>query len=251
MYSATVVKNIPNNDEYYLNYFLNKEELNYYRKTIENQWFYRLQILDPKIASFIYKNNITITNYHLISNRINHSIAWNKSSRILPPSFVDWFLNTEFAKTLENKFGNYTISDEDDMGFPNIYWRLVRPNEPSDIGPLHRDSWFWILNTNFPKPNYKFHRLKVWISIFVEPNLNGLKVEPKSQLRDDIEWKGEERHGINKPVLLTTNDNINPILLNTKAGQAVIFNDELIHGGSLNNGNHCRVSTEFTLLIKE
>ena len=70
MYSATVVKNIPNNDGFTLKYFLNKEELNFYRKTIENQWFYRLQILDPKIASFIYKNNITITNYHLIPNRI-------------------------------------------------------------------------------------------------------------------------------------------------------------------------------------
>ena len=60
MYSATVVKNIPNNDGYSLKHFLNKEELNYYRNSIENQWFYRLQILDPKIDSFIYKNNINI-----------------------------------------------------------------------------------------------------------------------------------------------------------------------------------------------
>ena len=44
--------------------------LNYFRKTIENQWFYRLQILDLKIASFVYKNNITISviNNYVITN---------------------------------------------------------------------------------------------------------------------------------------------------------------------------------------
>ena len=31
-----------------------------------------------------------------------------------------------------------TVSDEDNLGRPNIYWRLVRPGYAQDVGPLHR-----------------------------------------------------------------------------------------------------------------
>ena len=58
-------------------------------------------------------------------------------------------------------------------------------------------------------------------------------------------------HGIRKPVLNTPSEKFKPILLDTKDGDTVVFNDNLIHGGALNRGVKCRVSVEFTMLIKE
>jgi ectoine hydroxylase-related dioxygenase (phytanoyl-CoA dioxygenase family) len=47
------------------------------------------------------------------------------------------------------------------------------------------------------------------------------------------------------------NDNeLKPILVETIPGQAVVFNDLLLHGGALNKGELSRVSLEFTMLLR-
>lgn len=46
-------------------------------------------------------------------------------------------------KELEKIFGEFKISDEENEGREEIFWRLVRPHQSSDIGPLHADGWFW------------------------------------------------------------------------------------------------------------
>ena len=74
-------------------------------------------------------------------------------------------------------------------------------------------------------------------------------IEPESQKRQDIKFKAEIRHGIKKPVLLTSPDKINAKLVDTNLGDVIIFDDNLIHGGAINNGLKTRVSLEFTLVI--
>ena len=230
---------------------LNKKELDFIKKKIYEQWIYRIQIINPKLASKIFKNKISIENYHLISNELNHSKVWPKNTRIFSNIFSNWLRESDFYKLLHNIFGDFIISDEDDLGWPNIYWRLVRPKTNSDIGPLHRDSWFWTLNDNFPKPNFNFSRIKVWIPIHTEIGLNGLMIEEYSQNRKDIVWEGELRDGILKPVIKTDINKLNPKLIKVEEGQAILFNDNLIHGGSINFAEKCRVSLEFTMLIRE
>ena len=51
-----------------------------------------------------------------------------------------------------------------------------------------------------------------------------------------------------KPILLDDKKCFNMNLVKTYPGECIIFNDELIHGGSINLGTKTRVSTEFTLL---
>ena len=117
---------------------------------------------------------------------------------------------------------------------------------------MHRDSWFWEANNNYSYPNSKpLKRVKVWIPIIIEPGLNGLLVEPFSQFRKDLLWRGEGHKGSVKPVLLTNINQVNPILIDTSPGQAVIFNFELLHGGAINNGQFTRVSVEFTILLND
>ena len=247
----TKTLDLPNYNGYSLDHRLNNDEILLFKNSIQKRWFETINNVDENLGRKIIKKNIDIINYHEISNLLDHSLVWRKSSRIMPSSFVNRFLESDFAHDLKEKYGEYTISDEEHLGRPNIYWRLVRPNEPQDVGPMHRDSWFWSLNKNFPKPKYKFHRLKVWIAIFVEKGLNGLKVEPASQYRKDIKWAGEKRHGIEKPILITPPENIKSMLIETDPGQAIVFNDDLLHGGSLNKGKYSRVSVEFTMLIRD
>ena len=234
-----------------LEHKLSEKELEFFRNSISSQWIAKIFESNPFLGKKIKESSISIENYHLISNDLEHSKIWNKSSRILNEEFVNWFLKSDFANLLEKKFGKFIISDEDNLGFSNIYWRLVRPKQPEDIGPLHRDSWFWELNDNFPKPNNDFYRLKVWIPIYTEIGLNGLLVEPFSQFRENIKWNGEKRHGIKKPLLITPLSNLYPVLIKSEPGNAVIFNDNLIHGGALNNGSKCRVSVEFTMIFED
>lgn len=242
---------IKNGKGFTTEFLLEDIELENIRDFIYDQWLYRIQIEKPELASKIFKNKISIEHYHWISDELDHGKVWNKTSRILSNKFASWFLKSNFCKRLSETFGDFIISDEDNLGWPNIYWRLVRPNAEEDIGPLHRDSWFWELNDKFPKPKYKFQRIKVWIPVFCEVGLNGLKLEPHSQKRKDIRWSGELRNGINKPILLTELKEVKPELVNVCQGNPIIFNDNLLHGGAKNFAEKCRVSIEFTMIIKE
>lgn len=251
MKSVLKKNSFPNAQGYTLENKISYSELEIFKIAINKQWLKRIERDFPEIAKEIKNKKLSIENYNEISDHLNHAEIWSKSERILPKCFSNWFINSSFAKDLEKKYGLFKISDEDNLGYPNIYWRLVRPRKSSDVGPLHRDAWFWELNNEFPKPTFNFSRLKVWIPIYIEKGFNGLLVEPFSQKRNDIKWSGEFRHGIVKPSLITPHSELNPILLNTNIGETVVFNDNLIHGGALNKGKKCRVSVEFTLLIKE
>tara|TARA_B100001250_G_scaffold410897_1_gene438295 strand:- start:194 stop:937 length:744 start_codon:yes stop_codon:yes gene_type:complete len=236
---------------YCLSFNLDEEELKIIKSFISDQWIYRIQLEDRKLLTYINSNNIGIEDYHLISNKLDHSNVWDKISRILPPSFSEWFFQSNFARKLVKNFGEFTVSDEESLGWSNFYWRLVRPNQDNDIGPLHRDSWFWELNPDFKKPDYNFKRIKVWIAIFTEKGLNGLLVEDFSHKRDDIIWSGEKRGNINKPNLLTSSIDLNPKLVPRSPGETIVFHDKLLHGGALNVGIKSRISMEFTMIVKE
>ena len=238
------------NKGYSTEIYLNKKELNTMRRFIESQWLDTIKKYNPKIADEIYSRQLSMNEYHLVSESLDHSKIWVKLSRILPSSFFDWIIKTNFYKILKEVFGEFIISDEENLGWPNLYWRIVRPLCSDDIGPLHRDCWFWELNKNYKRPNFAFKRIKVWIPIFTVKGKNGLLVEPFSQNRNDIIWTREERHGIQKPKLMTSQDCFSTKLLELDPGNIVLFNDNLIHGGSSNESKFTRVSLEFTILVK-
>ena len=244
----SILELIEKSPGYATNLKLSNKELEIFKFYISEQWLKNIRENNLDLASWIIDNNFKIENYHKISKELNHSKIWPKSSRILPFQFLEEFQNTNFFNQLKKLFNVVEISDEEDLGYGNIYWRLVRPNEKSDVGPIHRDSWFWQLNKNFPKPLYPFKRIKVWIAIETQPLKSGLLIEDNSHLREDIKWKGEIRHGIVKPLLLSDMKEFDMKLISTNPGESIIFNDNLVHGGALNKGNKTRVSLEFTLL---
>ena len=231
---------------YQVSLSLNAEELELFRKFIRIQWLYRLQLLAPKEVQTFAETGIA--QYHKLAHLIDHASAWPKTSRVFPREAVELLRSGPFFKSLETEFGAFEISDEENFGWGNIYWRLVRPGN-TDIGPIHADKWFWDLGHG-TMPDYPCERIKVWIAIFTAPGRNGLCVIPGSHRRDDWKWHEEEKAGLRKPVFDEDPDSLDVQLTDTPPGTAVVFHDKLLHGGAANHADSCRVSVEFTLFAR-
>jgi ectoine hydroxylase-related dioxygenase (phytanoyl-CoA dioxygenase family) len=117
----------------------------------------------------------------------------------------------------------------------------------SDTGPVHADRWFWDLGHGATPPGVE--RVKVWVAVVTEPGLSGLRVLRGSHLR---EWRyhGEPRDGFVKPAIDEDVDALGLDLVRTEPGDAVVFNDALLHGGGESLGAWTRVSFEMTMFVR-
>ena len=215
------------------------------KRLIETQWRQRIShCADEHAAAFA---DLGIERYHEQAHLLDHSALWPKTSRILPRESVEEIRSMSLLRRLTYEFGEFQISAEEGSRWEEIYWRIVRPHAPSDVGPLHADRWFWDLGHGTTPAGRE--RLKVWIAIVAEPGLSGLRVVPGSHLRD---WRyhGETRHGKTKPQIDEDENELNPQLLPTSVGDAVVFHDSLLHGGALGTGTLTRVSIEFTMFVQ-
>lgn len=231
-----------------------KVEFEIIKNAIDTQYVEVIKKFSKCIPNNEIKNHFSkkfkVESYHEISRYLDHQKLWPKVNRILPKHFVEWFTQTSFYNFLLNFYGDIEISDEDEIGYPNIYWRLTRPGEGGDIGSLHKDSWFWQIDKDNGIDHPKYKRIKNWFSINTEKGKNGLLVVDKSHLDEKINWIKKDKNGFIKPILQDSKVEQEAFLLNTSPNTAVTFHDELIHGGAINKGKSTRVSFEFTLYIK-
>lgn len=212
---------------------------------IEAHWLAVLRQHAPEHAETFAE--VGLARYHEQAHLVDHASIWPKRARILAAAAVAEIRALPFMRKLAEELGSFEISDEDDVGWEEIYFRLVRPQQDGDIGPLHADRWFWDLGHGVTPPGAE--RIKVWVAVVCEPGRNGLRLVPGSHRRT---WRyhGEERHGMMKPQLDEDERQLNPILLPTRPGDAVVFNDGLLHGGAYNSGETTRVSFEFTMFVR-
>lgn len=228
---------------------LKLEELKFIKNLIENQAYDHIFNNSKKTIQDIKKER-NLSNYHLDHSDLDHSKIWKKNSRILFKEDALKFKKQKFFNKLNSIFGEFIVSDEHNLGYENFVWRIVRPNSKNDIGPPHRDCWFWNLNPDFRGPNFEFFRIKVWIPIYCEYGLSGLAIEPFSHKRFDIDYDSIYLDGIHKP-RIKKDQKINLKLIKSKPGEAIIFHDKLLHCGMNKiEATNTRVSIEFTLLIK-
>lgn len=215
---------------------------------VKEQYLHTIQCLAPNKVGHYQQS--CISDYHNIHHEddFSHQQSWKKTTRVLGPAAVETINQSELWQKLNNIFGDFLVSDEEHFGWPNIYWRLVRPGD-NDIGPIHADKWFWDLGHGDMPDGYR--RLKIWIAIYTEAGKNGLRVVPQSHKNIDWRFHGEVKDGLKKPVIDEKEEDLNIVDLPLSAGEFVIFHDELLHGGMPNKGESSRVSLEFTLLIPE
>jgi hypothetical protein len=216
-------------------------ELELIRGLITAQYLDRLGQLQPDLAPLARERGIA--RYHTLPIAFNHGQSWPKSTRLLDARHVADFSRMGFFRRIRRQFGPGAVISHDELN-----WRLVRPNQPTDIGPVHADKWFWDAGYGYGSMPAGFDRFKVWMAIHTEPGANGLCIKPESHRRD---WKHhfEEKDGVRKPVFDEDPEAIGMELLPLAAGGMVMFHDELLHGGVVNRGSTCRVSIELTVLF--
>jgi hypothetical protein len=224
---------------YCVGYSLSPEELSHVNDMITQQYLERLAVLAPDLVERARK--IGIEQYHQLPIPFDHGKVWGKHSRLLPDRCLAAFPRMRFYRQIEEQLGSVVISHDE------LNWRLVRPNQPGDVGPVHADKWFW--DAGYGSMPEGSDRFKIWIPIHTEAGRNGLLVKPHSHKSKEWKHHFEVRDGINKPVLDERTEDLNMQLLPQRAGEMVMFNDEFLHGGAVNNGERCRVSLELTILF--
>jgi len=231
---------------------LSPDELDFFRVCIKDQWLSRIAAHYPEHEDRF--RELGLERYHELSHLLDHRVLWGKESRLLPQQAVERLLQFPFLKKLADVFGNFSISDVvygDTIvgGQQEIYWRIVRPEEPGDVGPIHADQWFHnVLGAGSGMFPQGVKTVKVWIPIYCEPAKSGLLVVPDSHKN---EWRHGyvEKEGFKKPVILEDVDTLGCKLVPTSPGTLLMFNDRLLHGGAVNRGDITRVSCEITLVL--
>lgn len=216
-------------------------DLKVLRDLIREQWLSRISDIAPaQVKRF---EALPMDRYHELADVIDHRTAWPKLSRILQQPAVDKIRQLATFSKLVEEFGDFTISDEENLGRENIYWRLVRPDSPSDVGPIHADQWFWALGHGSVPANVQ--RVKIWIAIYCESGRSGFRLVPGSH-RQEWPYHSVFRDGLSKPVIDIEDDELDIQIFDSRPGDAIVFHDKLLHGGAV-GGSLSRVSLEFTL----
>ncbi len=156
----------------------------------------------------------------IIESRIElygkHADIFTKARRLLPDVEVSEIKAMPFMGKLHDELGAFTLAkvilpDGTQTPREEIYWRIVRPNEPSDVGPAHRDRDFHAQYGILEGVDTR----KVWIPLWCEENC-GLRVG------DTIVWQ---------------------------PGTMAVFDADTVHQGVVNRGKSARVSMEMTLVL--
>jgi len=169
----------------------------------------------------------------------------NKSARQFSESGVDEFLSLASVKLLREGMPHFSIGKSaDERGIqerPEVYFRLVRPHAPSDVGIPHCDHWFHV-QAGFPYSMGSTYKL--WTSISSEPGLNGLCFFPNAnvELLRSLFFEGSRDY---RSVTQFSGD---PVLPDVAPGDALLFRDDVIHGGAVNSGSTTRCSIEVTFV---
>ncbi len=222
---------------------LSEPELTMIRQLVRDQYLQRIEAHHPDKIE-LFRNN-SIEDYHLLCHQVDHEKLWPKINRILPQQSVEKIQSLPFMKQLEKVYGAFTLADEEEVGYGEMYWRIVRPDHPTDVGPVHADYMFWDLGHGKMPANC--FRVKVWLALFAEKGKSGFQFVPGSHLLD-IPYIGEKRGLINKPRLLVEEKELALIPFAASPGDLIVFHDRLLHGG-LVGGHKTRVSLEFTMLV--
>jgi len=229
--------------------FLTNRQFEHIKSLIVNKWRTIIVENHPELTAEV--KELDISGYHKIASQLDHENLWTKKQRLFSQSEVLALFDFGLISWLRDLFPDLEIVDIEGIGYPEIYWRLVRPGGV-DIAPAHRDSWFWTITNKIPENNQ--HGLaKIWFPVVSIPNENGLGVYPHST-RWNVQPEIEYRHGREKPSLseqasslLKSHPSIN-LPLNPQ--QCVLFDRKLFHFGIPHTINATRVSVEFAVKSK-
>ena len=251
---------------YCTNIKISKRELKSLRNIVESH-------LNNKINENLKKNirlkDFDLEKLHLMTNKVDYKNFISQKNRILNIDNYKKIIKFHFYKKIKKIFGPFKQVSNGPFAqnFGQFVVRVVRPGAyKSDIGSLHADIWFFLLNKKkkyYPKLKEYQRNIKFWIPICLEKNKSGLLVSENSQ-KKTFNFKGQlyaKKNGLKKQY--ETKGHVRPIfdyknnpkpklkLLNVNPGTIVIFTEKLLHGGTNLKASKTRVSLEFSIIINK
>jgi hypothetical protein len=193
-----------------------------------------------------------IENYHRLSHLIDHAHVWTSETRTFSADIVDAIRSFSLFDLFDKEFRSYRICSAmppyGDLGRARINWRLVRPGDGTDLGPIHADYWFEAVVDGWnPEPS-DMVKVKIWIPIFIDQGLTGFSYLPESHKKILPFSKRRLPNGLYKPHFDEADLPVPLQTLDTPSGTAVLFNYNLVHrGANSDQAKHTRVSMELTL----
>lgn len=201
--------------------------------------------ISPKTADAVAATSLR--DYHRIADNAAHGAMLSKLGRILPKPAVDEIRQMSFFDYVRAAFGPFSLSDEEEIGYEQICFRVVRPGRREDVGSLHRDSWFW-QHFGF-KVADGVQRTKVWVPVVAGEDQAGLLLAPGSH-RLAGGYLAHERDGKLCFVPQIDADAVQLKRFMGRAGDPIMFNYDTLHVGAVARGDTCRVSFEITILYR-
>jgi len=231
---------------YFVGLSLSGNELEQVREIITKHWLRTIKSVAGESVAAEFAS-IGIARYHEKSDLLNHAAIWPKLGRLLDSNEVRIIRDMSIFRKLEDEFGPFQLSDEENIGRELIYWRLVRPNAASDVGPLHADAWFWEMGHGSTPTGHQ--RIKVWVAIFCDETVSGFVYSPGSHKLDST-YDVVSKHGMLKPQISTNISKLNIVPFVGNPAEAIVFHDRLLHGGVVGRKS-TRVNMEFTMFVKK
>jgi hypothetical protein len=191
----------------------------------------------------------SLGSYHQWVTDAEHGLLSNKEARILEDEDVQLIKGLAgTSRVLREEFPGYELSDvvhgsRVSVAREEIYFRVVRPGKSSDVGRAHADAWY---HKEYGSHNSSRPSLKIWAPIVIDSQRSGLEFLASS-------CSGLADYGV-----LETSQGPRPYLPNEgdytfelqrcEPGQALAFDDQVLHRGAVNRGVITRVSVEITLV---
>jgi len=188
-----------------------------------------------------------LINYHNYCDDNIHREIWNKKSRIFDEEFIYNIQINEWLGEICNISPNFRVLDIEKIGYPEIYFRLVRPNRIEDISGPHTDGAYFSITDNVSEKIWG-NWVKVWIPICHENQGNTLLIYPKS-IGKNIKFFTKQHKDKPRPVMIDDIAQYFPATnLGLKDGDILYFSPYLLHG-ALNSlaSKFTRISIEFAI----
>jgi hypothetical protein len=234
---------------YYDEMRLQSEELRKLREITNESWLEIIYRAAPdKVKQF---EESGIEQYHRLSHLLDHARVWTTQARTYSAKAVDVIRSFSIFDFFNDQCAGYRISTAmppyGDWGQTRINWRLVRPGNGIDLGPIHADYWFEAIIDGW-RPDPETVRVKMWVPIYLELGLTGFAYLPGSHRMSLSFGRRRFLDGSIKPEFDEANLPSPLKTISTPCGTVLLFNYSLVHrGANSDRATQTRVSMELTL----
>jgi len=116
-------------------------ELKRVRELIRGHYLRRIaQVAPQHEAAF---RELEMDRYHERESLVDHAVLWSNEARHLKEEAEEEIRGMSLFQPLRRAWPAMRLNRH------GMYWRIVRPGNVADVGPLHADEWFWLLDGGY------------------------------------------------------------------------------------------------------